>query len=225
MIIDLTRRPIMTLLDEVPSSVVVRSIGNRSVNGAVTFRYERTREKTDIIDVPPTASWLRPETACYETRLPLPGTRMKAGMPSPYQPAPFRVYQMARSLPPRAIRPPPNYDDLLSEDSGSADPVQPEQQSSPILPDPFEVASVYLDRLTGYQGSGRFAIQIEKHRKMWLVTVSDLTSGHIFTVGARDLRPNPDDSEVMPINRKIRAQAGQGPRTAWDRLLDGEDED
>jgi hypothetical protein len=71
-IIDLTRKPLFVFPEECPSSVVVRSIGNRTVSGLVCFWSAYGAGSRKLVDITPDAKLTRGDVTCYETKLPLP---------------------------------------------------------------------------------------------------------------------------------------------------------
>lgn len=92
-----------------------------------------------------------------------------------------------------------------------------EQQKATILPDPYEVASVFKDPVTNFAGTWRLGIRIEKHKKLFLVTVQDMNKeGMLVTLAVKGLDPNPHVLETLPLAKLTRTVASG---TAWDRIL------
>ena len=198
MIIDVTRKPLLVLPDEITDSVVVRSIGNRDVPGIVTYVYARRWQKAEKrTEIEPGAKMTRGDHTCFETRLILPGAKN-------VEKSPYNVLHDYDQRYPRA-----SFD--------SAD--RAKEATATILPEPFEVASSFKDPVTGFGGSWRLGFRVEQHKsgKMWLVTVIDVTTGVLLcTIGAKNLDPNPGILEPLPLSKATRAIA---TGTAWDRIL------
>ena len=66
MLIDVSHKPLIIFPEECTSSVVVRSVGDKTVSGLVT-----QGESPVIVDIKPGASLKRGTVTCYETKLPL----------------------------------------------------------------------------------------------------------------------------------------------------------
>ena len=200
MIIDVSRRPLLILPDEVTESVVVRSVGNSVVSGLVSYKNEPYRRaahpRTQTVDIEPGASLTRGSSTCYETRLILPGAKIPK---NPYA-----------------------HLEVLMQDEPPWMREQREQEKKPevtLLPDPFEIASAYKDSLTGFAGTWRLGFRVEQHKKLWLISVLDIahaTGAALCTVAVKGLNPNPAFLEPLPLSKATRRIAGG---TAWDRIL------
>lgn len=106
----------------------------------------------------------------------------------------------------------------------------------PILPNPYEVATVFVDAVTKFHGLWRIAIQMEPCRNKnghiyeWVCTCTHIgaqVGTPLVSCVLRDLetlgfRETPK-KEIFPINRHLKqtAEGGQ-PETDWDRLKSDE---
>lgn len=204
MIVDVTRKPVIIYPEDCPSSVVVRSIGNRTVSGFVSYWTDQDRKGRRLVDLDPDARMTRGDSTCYETRLPLPGSKVEKGQ-TPYE----NVYtpDLRRGV----VRRP------------GADPVR---EMEGIPPDPYECPSVWKDMLTGVSGTWRVNVRIEFVKRMkrapWAVSVFDGVSGTtLATIAVSTLDPNPLIADNLPLKRAI-VQTAQ-PGNAWTRILDDDD--
>lgn len=222
MIIDVSRKPLLVLPDEMADQVIIRSIGNREVTGLVTFLQEAgPYAKRKIVDVLPEAQEHRGTSSQFETRLPLPGAKPAKGIQTPFPVAPTPPPQWL----PLVASPGPGdrfasrYDAYVTSSRGPERESAETPPQAELAPEPYEVASVYRDLLTGYQGTWRIAIRIEKHKngKIWVVSVTDLGGSCNLVLATKSLDPNPTIREKLPMNR---AQRTQATGTAWDRILD-----
>jgi hypothetical protein len=199
MIIDVTRKPLLVLPDEILDSVVVRSIGNRECMGIVTYVYARRWQKDEkLAEIDPGAKMTRGDATCFETRLILPGAR---GLKK----SPYDILH--------------DYDETYPRRDFS-NTAREKEATATILPEPYEVASAFKDPITGFGGTWRLGFRVEKHKngKTWLVTVIDVTQGVLLcTVAAKNLDPNPTVLETLPLARATRNIA---TGTAWDRILE-----
>lgn len=194
MLIDLTRKPLIVYPETCPTSVVVRTIGNHEVNGLVSFWIDNERAARRRRDLKPDANITRGRSTLFETRIPLPGTRRERG-DDPYE----------RDVPYRRWR-----DDL------------PKSKAN-ILPEPFEVASVYQDALTNVAGTWRAGIRIEFVEKLkknpWVVSILDVTSSAVLaTLAVSTLDPNPLIADPLPLTKAVQRQVAPG--NAWTRILE-----
>ena len=199
MILDVTRKPLLILPDEVSDSVVVRSLGNRNVTGLITYTVQLSTVKSRTVSLDPGASLRQGEITCFETRLLLPGSRRPKD--SPY--ADMNDYA-------------PRYRARYEFEHEKKEPVQ-------ILPEPFEVASVYRDPVTRFMGTWRVGMRIEKHQngKTWLVTAHDPVTGMLLcTVAVRGLDPNPQIPDVLPLTKATRNKVATN---AWERIMEDDD--
>lgn len=197
MLIDLTRKPLIVYPETCPTSVVVRSIGNHDVNGIVSFIVEPERVTRKRRDLPPDAKLTRGKSTLYETRLPLPGYN-RATL-NPY------VREYDRHWP---------ADHPLSKQN---------ERRADILPDPFEVASVYKDFVTNVTGTWRAGVSIQHIAKMkknpWVVGILDVTSSvTLSTIAVSGLEPNPLHPDTLPLSKAIEKTIAPG--NAWTRILD-----
>ena len=202
MIIDITRKPVLVLPDENPESVIVRSMGVRGgVDGRVVFTYKRRWHRSeDIVEVKPGAQLAKGDSTMYETRLILPGTEVEKGRPSPYD---YIADQRHRY--PSA--------EITREDREA-------EAGVVVMPEPFEVASVFKDPLTEFVGSWRVGVRVEKHKnnKIWVVTILNVTQGNIiFQLALKGLNANPQIIDTLPLARAARNVA---VGTAWSRILE-----
>jgi hypothetical protein len=93
-----------------------------------------------------------------------------------------------------------------------------------ILPDPYEVLTIYQDHFTNTQGMWRLNFIVERHKsndRLWLITIQEETAlTPIVTVAAKDLASKVDAlrlAEPTPLQRFVQ---GHGQRlSAWDRIL------
>ncbi len=196
MLIDLTRKPLIIMPEECPTSVVVRSIGDHVVTGLLTVGPSKPMEAT--------ASIARGGRTLYETRLPLrPNPSMEQG------PAWGPASRWGRGPAPRYQR-----------------HVEPTKVN--IAPEPFEVATVCIDPVTGVSSSWRIGLRIERVEKMkrcpWVVSILDATTGMtLSTIAVSTLNPDPEYEDPLPLTRAIKEKAH--PTTnAWTRLLDDDGE-
>lgn len=205
MIIDVSRKPLLILPDEMADQVIIRSIGNREVTGLVTFDQTGRYEKRKIVDVTPEAVLHQGTIAQFETRLPLPGAPYRRGVTTPY-PVPPRQWQPYTVLSRGPER----------ESAETPPPVE-------LAPEPYEVASVFRDLVTDYRGSWRLMIRIEKHKngKIWIVSVWDAGGTVNLVLATKYLDPNPTVREKLPLNR---AAAATATATVWDRIRDVDDD-
>ena len=186
MLIDVYRKPLIVFPEECPTSVVVRSVGNRTVSGLVGREGEQT--------LTPGASLKRGDSTIYETRLPLGGAPRLKGK------------RTAHHLP-----------------SGTKGYV--------IVVEPFEVASVYIDMLTGVNGTWRAGVKIEflpekLKRFPWVVSIVDVPTGITLSsvaVAILDTDTSTLYQDVLPL-KKLAAE-GEAPATAWSRILEDYDDD
>jgi hypothetical protein len=197
-LIDLTRKPLIVYPEVCESSVVVRSIGNRDVNGIVSFWLDAERKARRRRDINPDAKITRGPSTLYETRLPLPGVNLAYGQ-NPY------------------LRDDPHWRN--ARDFGP----EKKRADANILPEPFEVASAYQDTLTGIHGTWRAGLRIEFMEKMkkspWVVSVLDVTSGvTLSTIAVSGLDPNPLISDPLPLTKAV--QRTVAPGNAWTRIMD-----
>jgi hypothetical protein len=225
-IIDVTKKPLMVLPDEMPDSVVVRSIGSREASGLVTFEYRPRYGKERIVELEPGARMVRGDSTCFETALMLPGYRPKrdaSNLMRPFHEAREMTPYMAaeqheneRQLDPR-YRAERQRAEELAEKTGCAVPLP-----AKILPEPFEVVSVFRDPVTHYRGTWRLGIRVERHTngRIWVVTIQNMSTEELVcSLAVKGLDPNPASRGPFPLSRATRAIAGG---TAWDRILDNE---
>lgn len=206
MIIDLSRRPLIIYPEECTASVVVRSVGNRTVSGFVSFWVMPDRAGRRMIDLGPDAQMTKGDVTCYETRLPLPGAKVVTNGHSPYE----YVYEGDQRRGRPQGRP------------GS----DPEKEKLAFPPDPFECPSVWKDMLTGTTGTWRVNVRIEYVLRMkkapWIVSVIDGVNGTtLSTVAVSGLDPNPLVADSLPLKRAVAKTALPG--NAWTRILDDDD--
>jgi hypothetical protein len=210
MLIDVSRKPLIIYPDEAPQSVVVRSIGNRDVNGIVSYWIDAHHADRRRKDLTPGAQVARGSATLYETRIPLPGVVMPN---SPYySPHDANLRENRR---------------YQARYSGI--PEREPAKKVEILPEPFEVASAFSDLVTNSHGTWRTGIRIEYVEKMkrapWVVSIVDVTSNAtLSTIAVGGLVVKPETPDVLPLTRAIQ-KTSQGPANAWTRLLDDTDED
>ncbi len=194
MLIDLSRKPLIVYPETCPSSVVVRSIGNHEVSGTVTYWVDSARAGRKRKELKPDASIARGKSMLCETRIPLPGTKR------PYDEDPYAKENYGH----RVFK--PSHEPKVN-----------------ILPEPFEVASVYVDVVTGAAGTWRAGFRIEFVDKMkkspWVISISDVTTGTMLsTVAVSSLEPNPVLTDPLPLTKAV--QHTVSPGNAWTRILD-----
>lgn len=194
MLIDLTRKPLIVYPEICTSNVVVRSIGNHEVNGIVSFVVEPERVTRKRRDLPPDAKLTRGKSTLYETRLPLPGFNRASDNP---------YVREERRWP-------------------SSHPLSKEKRAD-ILPDPFEVASVYSDVVTNIAGTWRAGVSIQFIAKMkknpWVISILDVTSNTtLSTIAVSGLEPNPLHPDTLPLSKAIEKTVAPG--NAWTRILE-----
>jgi hypothetical protein len=198
-LIDLTRKPLIVYPETCVTAVVVRTIGNREVNGIVCYWLDPERATRRRKELPPDAKITRGQSTLYETRLPLPGWNKAADNPyikeEPWVPLGGRRIALTK------------------------------KKDVSILPEPFEVASVYHDAVTGASGTWRAGIRIEHVEKMkknpWVVAIMDVTTGvTLSTLAISGLDPNPLIADALPLSKAVQRTAAPG--NAWTRLLEDE---
>ncbi len=207
MLIDLTRKPLILYPEESPNALVVRSIGNKQVNGLVSYVTDADNVSRRRRDLKPGAEITRGSNTLYETRVPIPGAKMAD---SPYEEShQARWRREDRQRHAQAIG------------------IPEAKEKVEILPEPFEVASVYTDILTSVTGTWRAGIRVEFISKMkaypWVVSVIDATTGvTLSSVAVSGLDPNPEIRDPLPLTRAIQRTAR--PANAWTRVLDDDTE-
>ncbi len=195
MLIDLTRKPLIIYPEICPTSVVVRTIGNHEVNGLVGYVIDPERATRRRRDLDPDAKITRGKSTLYETKLPLPGSNLPYGR-NPY---------------------------IRDERIWPAEHPLAKDRKANILPDPFEVASVYQDAVTNVHGTWRAGVSIEHVEKMkknpWVVGVIDVTKNlTLATIAVSGLDPNPLIADPLPLTKAV--QRTVQPGNAWTRLLE-----
>ena len=105
----------------------------------------------------------------------------------------------------------------------------PDPKGPVILPDPFEVATIYRDPLTGAQGNWRLSIQLQqKPGNLWLVSLNQIEHERVtmlVSVEVSDLLTFGGLKVAYPLQRLMAATATKGgPANAWDWLREDNDD-
>lgn len=195
-LLDLSLNPILVLAHEASDHLIVRTLGTAMVSGLVSRQYrtsDRLDAKTHTVQVSPGVELPKGRTVTLETRL----------LPVVQGPAYTTV----------SISAGPDLTALLSE----------EKSSTPILPDPYEVATAYRSLITGTSGTWRLAIQMQRRPTgTWIITVSQCEGPALVAVAIPklDLRKEVPKSNY-PLTKII--QGAGKPDNAWGRLIEDDD--
>lgn len=97
---------------------------------------------------------------------------------------------------------------------------------SSVLPDPFEVATGYVDLVTGKLGQWRLQVTLQyRKNKTWLVQVLSPEIGPLVAVSTKeDLLPS--SAVTIPCRFPLQRLMGdklQGPHNAWSKLTEDTD--
>ena len=202
MILDLTKKPVAVTTDACSGHVVVRTMGNRDVDGALRRKFNKNvwkrpgyeNQTTSVIDVTVGKEMRVKDRTLKEYLLPLSHALPK---------------QLA------AVNQNVRRNQII------------DARNDAEIPDPFEVASVCQDGFTGMVSSWRAQIILNAKTIqggiLWQVTIRDeTTKTDLLTIQEKNLLTRKDPQFVFPLEL-VTAQAkileeNQGVLSVWDRL-------
>lgn len=98
-----------------------------------------------------------------------------------------------------------------------------DDEQTPVLPDPYDITSLYTDPVTLYKGVHCIGVGIQEKTPFFLVTVLDLqTHSQLIQIKTKGLQPSRVRAELTPIQRWIQKKASTSTAPiplAWERLL------